>query len=99
MTSHNYRLLHIPTGEFVTKAPCTEWLFIHPVVGGNNWAGILPAIFYSETEAKKALEFMWNKRHIMTNDRDEVNRLYSTKKKMQIEFIILTTTLGEEKYG
>jgi hypothetical protein len=55
MTSHNYRLLHIPTGEFVTKAPATEWLFIHPVVGGSNWAGVRPAIFDTKKEAKKHL--------------------------------------------
>jgi hypothetical protein len=99
MTSHNYRLLHIPTGEFVTKAPANEWLFIHPVVGGKHWAGVIPAIFDTKKEAKKALEFMWNKRYMMSHDKDEVNRLYMSKEKLQIEFIILTTTLGEEKYG
>jgi hypothetical protein len=94
MTSHNYRLLHIPTGEFVTMAPSHEWLFIHPVVGSKQWAGIIPAIFDTKKEAKKALEFMWNKRYMMSDDKDEVNRLYATKEKLQIEFIIVTTTLG-----
>jgi hypothetical protein len=36
---------------------------------------------------------------MMSHDEKEVNRLYATKEKLQIEFIIVTTTVGEETDG